>query len=133
MPFGLCNAPSTFQRVMNNLLADCRHFAEVYIDDIVIFSRTLEEHLQHLRTVLSKLRAEKLYAKKKKCTFGQLEIEFCGFLVNREGAKTHPDKVKSITDWPTPKNAKDIRSFLGLAGFYQRFLKNFANKAAPLT
>ena len=103
---------------MNNLLADCRHFAEVYIDNIVIFSRTLQEHLDHLRAVLFKLRAEKLYAKKKKCSFGQREIEFCGFLVHREGVKTHPDKVKVIADWPTQENAKDIRLFLGLAGFY---------------
>ena len=74
MPFGLCNAPATFQRTMNNLLADCRGFAAVYIDDIVIFSRTFEEHCQHIRAVLQRLRAEKLYAKRKKCSFAQREI-----------------------------------------------------------
>ena len=98
MPFGLCNAPSTFQRTINNLLADCRGFADLYIDDIVIYSRTLDEHLTHLRAVLLHLRAEKLFAKHKKCSFGQHEIEFCGYLVNCEGIKSHPDKVTVIAN-----------------------------------
>ena len=132
MPFGLCIAPSTFQRTMNNLLADCRGFADVYIDEIVIYSRTLDEHLTHLRAVLLHLRAEKLFAKLKKCSFGQRKIKFCGYLVNREGIKSHPDKVTAISNWPTPRTVKYVRSFLGLAGFYQRFVKNFADTAAPL-
>ncbi|MGV1089522.1 MAG: reverse transcriptase domain-containing protein, partial [Mycobacterium sp.] len=133
MPFGLCNAPSTFQRTMNNLLQDCRSFARVYIDDIVIYSRTLEEHVEHVRKVLEKLRQEKFYARRKKCSFAQQEIEFCGFLVNREGIFTHPEKIKHVKEWPMPKNVKDVRSFIGLAGFYQRFVPNFANLAGPLT
>ena len=99
MPFGLCNAPSTFQRTMNNVLADCRGFADLYIDDIVIYSRTLDEHLTHLRAVLLHLQAEKLFAKHKKCSFGQREIEFCGYLVNREGIKSHTDKATATRTW----------------------------------
>ena len=119
---------------MNSLLDGCREYAEVYIDDIVVHSRTLVEHLEHLREILSRLRQSKLVAKKKKkCFFGQREIEFCGYLVNREGIKSHPDKVVAIREWPTPRNSKDVRSFLGLAGFYQKFVKNFADTAAPLT
>ena len=133
MPFGLCNAPATFQRTMNSLLEGCREYAEVYIDDIVVHSRTLVEHLEHLREVLSRLRQAKLFAKKKKCSFGQREIEFCGYLVNREWIKSHQDKVVAIKEWATPRNAKNVRSFLGLAGFYQTFVKNFAETAASLT
>ena len=118
---------------MNNLLADCRGFADLYIDDIVIYSRTLDEHLTHLRAVLLHLRAEKLFAKLKKCSFSQREIAFCGYIVNREGIKSHPDKVTAISNWPTTRTVKDVRSFLGLAGFYQRFVNIFADTAAPLT
>ena len=133
LPFGLCNAPATFQRTMNNLLAPCREFAEVYIDDIIIHSRTLEEHVQHVREVLTLLRHEKLYAKMKKCAFGLREVEFCGFLVTAEGIRSHPDKLKSIREWPMPQNVADARAFFGLAGFYQRFVKNFANIAHPIS
>ena len=104
MPFGLCNAPSTFQRTMNNVLTECRQFADVYIDDIVIHSHTLTEHLTHLRQVLDILRREKLYAKMKKCSFAHREIEFCGFLVNGDGIRTHPDKIMAIQAWPRPQS-----------------------------
>ena len=102
---------------MNNLLADCRQFARVYIDDIVIFPRTQAEHAEHIKIVLEKLRSEKLYAKAKKCLFAQEEIEFCGFLVNQKDIFTHPEKIGSISSWPMPTSIKDVRSFIGLAGF----------------
>ena len=123
MPFGLFNAPSTFKRTMNNLLADCRGFADVYIDDIVIYSRNLDEHLTHIRAVLLRLRAENLFAKLKKCSFGQREIEVCGYLVNHEEIMSNHDKVTAIANWSTTRTVKNVRSFLGLSGFYQRFAK----------
>ena len=116
---------------MNNDLTECRAFADVYSDDIVIHSHTLTEHL--LRNVLDILRKERLFGKLKKCTFAMREIEFCGFLVNGEGIRTHPDTVVAIQAWPRPQSVKDVRSFIGLAGFYQRFVKNFADIAHPLT
>ena len=117
MPFGLCNAPATFQRKMNILVAECRAFARVYIDDIVIVLQSVDEHQEHGRIVLNKLRAEKIYAKRKKCLFAQPEIEFCGFLVNSTVIYSHPEKVEAISNWPTPKSVKEVRSFICLAGF----------------
>ena len=133
LPFGLCNAPATFQRTMNNLLTPCREFAEVYIDDIIIHSRTLKEHAEHVRAVLSLLRKENLYAKMKKCAFGLREVEFCGFVVTADGIKSHPDKLKSIREWPEPQNVQETRAFFGLAGFYLRFVKHFAIIAHPIS
>ena len=133
MPFGLCNAPATFQRAMNDLLSPCRVFAEVYIDDIIIHSRTLEEHVEHLRAVLTLLRTSKFFAKKKKCAFALHEVEFCGFLVTPKGIHSHPDKLKTIKEWPTPKNVAEARAFFGLAGFYQRFVPRLAHIAHPIS
>ena len=133
MPFGLCNAPATFQRTLNDLLAPFRGICAVYIDDIIIFSRTLAEHCQHLELVLSALRKEQLYAKRKKCFFAQRTLEFCGFIVGGNGIKTHPDKIAAVRTWPQPGTVKDVRSFLGLCGFYQKFVPHYADLATPLT
>ena len=133
MPFGLCNAPSTFQRTMQMILDDLRQFVVVYIDDIVIFSRSEADHLLHLREVLIRLRRERLYGKLSKCSFFAHEIEFCGFIIGANGVRTQPDKIQAISKWPTPTNLRDVRAFIGLCGFYQKFIPRFAAIIAPLT
>ena len=134
MPFGLTNAPATFQRMMNEILAAfLRSFVQVYLDDIIIYSKSLEQHVEHLRKVLECLRKNKLFAKPSKCMFAQSEVEFCGFLVSNKGIRTQPEKIGLIKEWPTPKDTSDLKSFLGLCGFYQRFIPGYASIVACLT
>jgi hypothetical protein len=134
MPFGLCNAPSTFQNLMNDVLRDfLDDFAIVYLDDILIFSRSLEEHKRHVRLVLERLRANGLFAKPEKCFFHQEEIEYLGFIVSPSGVKMDPKKVSAILDWPEPASVHDVQVFLGLANFYRRFIRGYSKIASPLT
>ncbi|XP_073260728.1 uncharacterized protein [Populus alba] len=133
MPFGLTNAPSTFMRLMNHVLrAFIGKFVVVYFDDILIYSKNLTEHLDHLRNVLSVLRSEKLYANLKKCAFCMEKIVFLGYVVTAQGIEMDEEKVKAIREWPTPKSVSEVRSFHGLASFYRRFVKDFSTIAAPL-
>jgi len=133
MPFGLTNAPSTFMRLMNHVLRDfIGHFVVVYFDDILIYNADLDLHAQHLHSVLSALRHEKLYANLEKCMFCQDHVVFLGFVVSSKGVEVDQAKVKAIQEWPTPKTVSDIRSFHGLASFYRRFVKDFSTLAAPL-
>ncbi|XP_024010389.1 uncharacterized protein LOC112085411 [Eutrema salsugineum] len=121
MPFGLINASNTFMRLMNHVLrAYIGHFVVVYFDDILIYSKSLEEHVEHLRKVLEVLRKETLYANLKKCTFGTDNLVFLGFVVSADGIKVDEEKVKAIKDWPSLKSVGEVRSFHGLAGFYRR-------------
>ncbi len=133
MPFGLTNAPATFQRTMDQLFGSLRDFVQVYIDDIVISSHSLDEHLVHLEKVFAILEREQLYVKESKCAFGQPEIEFVGFIVGENGVRPIPDKLQVINNWPKPKTVKHVRSFLGICGFYHRFIPAFASIATPLT
>ncbi|XP_074555934.1 uncharacterized protein LOC141811777 [Curcuma longa] len=134
MPFGLTNAPSTFMRLMNHILrAFIGDFVVVYFDDILIYSKNLDEHLNHLQKVLLVLRNEKLYANLQKCSFCTSQIEFLGYIVSAKGIAVDEEKVKAIREWPTPKTINEVRSFHGLASFYRRFVKNFSTLAAPLT
>ena len=134
MPFGVTNAPATFQRMMNDLFKEeLDHFVLVYLDDILIFSKTLKEHIEHIRQALEKLREARLFARLHKCAFFQKRVEYLGFDVSPQGIHPSPDKVRTMVEWPQPKSVKDIRSFLGLASFYRRFIKNFSLKARPLT
>ena len=134
MPFGLTNAPATFQRMMNGILAPyLRSFAQVYLDDIIIYSKDVETHVEHLKKILDVLRKNRLFCKLSKCTFAQTEVEFCGFLVSKTGIRTHPEKITLIQHWPSPKDVSDLKSFLGLCGFYQRFIPRYAAIIACLT
>ena len=134
MPFGLTNAPSTFMRLMNHVLRSfIGKFVVVYFDDILIYSKSLDEHVLHLKQVFIVLRQEKLYANLQKCTFYTDHIIFLGFVVSANGVQVDQEKVRSIREWPTPSNASQVRSFHGLAGFYRRFVKDFSTVAAPFT
>ena len=134
MPFGVTNAPATFQRMMNAVFKEeLDTFVLVYLDDILVFSRTLEEHISHLRTALRKLRDAKLFARLHKCSFFQEKVEYLGFDVSRNGIQPSPDKVRTVVEWPRPQGVRDVRSFLGLASFYRRFIQHFSMKARALT
>ncbi|KAK2450150.1 hypothetical protein QL285_009284 [Trifolium repens] len=133
MPFGLTNAPSTFMRLMNHVLRSfIGKFVVVYFDDILIYSKTLGEHVEHLQAVLKVLRENKLYAYLKKCSFCLESVVFLGFVISSKGVSVDEEKVKAIREWPVPKNASEVRSFHGLASFYRRFVNDFSSIAAPL-
>jgi hypothetical protein len=133
MPFGLTNAPSTFMRLMNHVLrAFIGKFVVVYFDDILIYSKSFDEDLDHIHQVLVVLREEKLYGNIAKCTFCTNRVVFLGFVISAYGIQVDEEKVKAIKDWPTPLNVSQVRSFHGLAGFYRHFVKDFSMIAAPL-
>jgi hypothetical protein len=134
MPFGLTNAPATFQTLMNDIFRDLLDKCViVYIDDILIYSKTTEEYEINVREVLNRLRQHKLYAKASKCTFNVTEVEYLGHIINHEGVKPNPQLVKAITTFPCPTTVKELQSFLGLANYYRKFVKDFSRLAIPLT
>ena len=133
MPFGLTNAPATFQSYINRALRGLvDDFCVVYLDDILIFSRSQEEHDGHIAEVLQRLREHELYAQPGKCSFYQEEIEFLGFVINSKGVKMDPVRVNTIKEWKPPSTYRDLQVFLGFCNFYRRFIKDFSNIAQPL-
>lgn len=134
MPFGLKNAPATFQRAMDSVLYGLQgERCFVYLDDIVVFASSLREHEQKLTEVFSRLRKHGLKVQPDKCEFLRKEVAYLGHIISSEGVKPNPDKVKSVQEFPIPKSCKDIKSFLGLAGYYRRFIPNFSKITKPLT
>jgi len=129
IPFGLANAPAAFMRKMHKILHPHRRNAIVYLDDVLIFSKTLTEHKAHVEDVLRALRKERLRLKETKCVFGTLETSFVGFRANKHGIHTEEKKVKAVWDWETPKTPTELRGFLGLAGYYRKFIPKFAHHA----
>ena len=134
MPFGLTNAPAYFMNLMNKIfMEELDRFVVVFIDDILIYSKSAEEHEQHLRIVLEKLRAHELYAKFSKCEFWLQKIAFLGHIITEKGVAVDPSKVEAVLNWETPANVSEVRSFLGLVGYYHRFIEGFSKIALPMT
>jgi hypothetical protein len=133
MPFGLTNAPAQFQEYISSALAGLVNITcVVFLDDILIYSKTEQEHIKHVREVLEKLRQYKLYVKLSKCEFHTQETEFLGYIITPKGVKVNQDRVKVIQDWPEPKTVREIRVFIGFMNYYRRFISHFSKKALPL-
>ena len=133
MPFGLCNAGATFQRLMDVIMSGLNlNICLIYLDDIITFSKTIEEHLERLVRVFDRLRSAGLKLKPEKCTFFRHSVSFLGHVVSEAGIATDPEKVKAVADWPVPTSLREVRSFLGLASYYRRYVEGFAKIAAPL-
>jgi hypothetical protein len=134
MSFGLTNAPAYFMYLMNKVFMEyLDKFVVLFIDDILILSKNEEEHDEHLRLVLQNLRENQLYAKLNKCEFWLKEVSFLGQIISEGGISVDPSKVKDVLSWNTPQNVSDIKSFLGLARYYRRFIEGFSKISRPMT
>ena len=134
LPMGLCNSPGVFMALMNDTFRDyLDQFVLVFLDDIIIYSNTLEEHERHLRLALQRLREQRLCAKLSKSALCHTEVEFLGHYVGRDGLRVMEDKIEAVRSWPVPTTMRELRAFLGLAGYYRRFVKGFSEIALPLT
>ena len=126
MTFGLCNAPATFQRLMEQVLYDLNNqICAIYLDDILIWSSSLDEHLERLDAVFKRLAEAGLKLKPSKCSFFKNKMGYLGYVISSNRVETDPSKIDTVTSWETPKNADDIRKFLGFTGYYRRFVKNY--------
>ncbi len=134
LPFGLTNAPAVFQGLVNSVLGDMiNQFVFVYLDDILIFSPSLQLHTQHVRRVLQRLLENQLFVKAEKCEFHAESVTFLGHIISTRGIKPDPAKIEAVAKWPVPDSRKALQRFLGFANFYRRYIRNFGQIAAPLT
>ena len=134
MPFGLTNAPATFMTLMDSVLRPyLGKFVVVFLDDILIYNRSPQEHIEHLKKVFDLLRKSKLYAKESKCDFFKTEIHYLGHMISAEGLKMDPAKIEVILQWPHPRNVEELQIFLGMAGFYRKFIHDYAKITIPMT
>ena len=133
MPFGLTNAPATFQRLMERVLTGLTHTQCLsYLDGIIVFGTTFDDHLSHLEHVLTKLGEAGLRLKPSKCHFTLAQVQYLGYLISKDGVQPDPSKVEAVTSYPTPSNATEVREFLGIANYYRRFVQGFSAIATPL-
>ncbi len=133
MSFGLCNAPATFMRVMDDVLHPfLDDFIIVYLDDILIFSKSREDHVMHVRKVLDVLKKNQLFLKMSKCEFQKTSLAYLAHIVGGGALRIDPAKIEAIVKWPTPKSITEVRSFLGAAQYWRKFISNFSSIAAPM-
>lgn len=134
MQFGLTNAPASFQSLLNEVFRMyLRKFVLVFFYDILVYSKNLQEHMEHLEKVFQLLRANKLFVKASKCSFGNNKVEYLGHFISAKGVATDPSKVVAVKNWPIPQSVKALRGFLGLTNYYRRFVKNYGGISKPLT
>ncbi|GAU25735.1 hypothetical protein TSUD_216660 [Trifolium subterraneum] len=134
MPFGLTNAPASFQSLMNQVFSSfLRKFVIIFFDVLLIYSKSMEDHIVHLQLIFQTIRDHNLFLNKSKCSFALPKVEYLGHFITKEGVSTDPAKVQAVNSWPPPQNLKQLRGFLGLAGYYRRFVKDFGKLAKPLT
>jgi hypothetical protein len=133
LPMGLANAPSVFSALMNDVFKGMEHYVLVYIDDVMVMSKSPEEHAVHLKAVLARLREHELYAKRSKCHFAKSTLKFLGHVISAGGVQVDPGKIKVLQDWPVPKSVTDVRQFVGLANYFRKFVLGLSELARPLT
>lgn len=134
LPFGLSNSPATYQRIMEEMLGDLNmKICVIYLDDLIVFANTFEEHMERLEIIFNRLRECNLKLASKKCVFVQEKVKYVGYIVSEEGVSTDPVKVEKVRNWPTPTCADEVRQFVAFAGFYRRFIKDFSKVVKPLT
>ena len=131
MPFGLSGSPGVFQNCMNAVLGDVRHFALAFVHDIIVFSETFEDHIQHLDAVFDRLRKANLCLKIAKCEFMKKELNYLGHIISDKGISVDPPKVSAVQNMDPPKNVREVRSFLGMASYYRRYVPDLSKTARP--
>ena len=132
MPFGLTNAPATFNRIMENLVRANRSYTGVFFDDVIFYSKSLEDHMIHLCEVFQVLRAHKLYINLKKSEFFLEEIQYLGHIISKTGIHMDPKKLEVVKEWPVPRNIHELRSFIDMCAYYRCFIAHFSSIAGPL-
>ncbi|KAK3507847.1 hypothetical protein QTP70_001407 [Hemibagrus guttatus] len=134
MPFGFTNAPAVFQALINGVFQDLLGKGVIaYIDNILVYSTSMEDHVRQVREVLTRLQRHHLYVKLEKCEFHRTTVTFLGYVISRQGVKMDVVKVRAVTEWPAPATVQELQHFLGFTNFYRRFIRNYSSVAGPLT